>query len=85
MDRLSFIKTLAKYARKICQERGYGFPQYAVCVAQACLESAYGTSALMKNANAYLALRQTRLGLIKAARYIILRLRNVMMVRHIPL
>lgn len=68
MERINFIKTLAKYARKICQERGYGFPQYAVCVAQACLESAYGTSTLMKKANAYFGIKANKTWLNKGGR-----------------
>lgn len=68
MNRHDFIKTLSKHVKKICNERGYGFPQYAVCVAQACLESAYGTSVLMKNANAYFGIKANKTWLNKGGK-----------------
>ena len=63
-----FINTIAPIAVKVCKERGYGNAQAWTCVAQACCESAYGTAAIMKNANAFFGIKASS-GWVKAAKY----------------
>lgn len=64
----SFIDTIGPIAAKVCKERGYGNAQAWTCVAQACCESAYGTSRLMKNANAFFGIKATTTW-VKTAKY----------------
>lgn len=63
-----FIDTIAPIAAKVCKERGYGNVQAWTCVAQACCESAYGTSNLMRNANAFFGIKANA-AWVKAAKY----------------
>lgn len=63
-----FIDTITPIAVKVCKERGYGNAQAWTCVAQACCESAYGTSSIMKNANAFFGIKASS-GWVKAAKY----------------
>lgn len=56
----AFIDTISPIAVKVCKERGYGNAQVWTCVAQACCESNYGTSKLMKNANAFFGIKANR-------------------------
>lgn len=60
MTKSEFIKSIAENAKIVCKERGYGYAQYATCVAQACCESAYGQSAIMANANAYFGIKANK-------------------------
>lgn len=60
MTKSDFIKSIAENAKIVCKERGYGYAQYATCVAQACCESAYGQSAIMANANAYFGIKANK-------------------------
>lgn len=60
MTKQEFIKTIANEAKQVCKERGYGYAQYATCVAQACCESAYGQSAIMSKANAYFGIKANK-------------------------
>lgn len=60
MTKNEFIKSIAENAKAVCKERGYGYAQYATCVAQACCESAYGQSAIMANANAYFGIKANK-------------------------
>lgn len=64
----SFIKTIAPIAIKVCNERGYGDAQAYTCIAQACCESNYGTSTLMRNANAFFGIKANP-DWVKAAKY----------------
>ena len=68
MTKQQFIETIAKSAKVVCRERGYGYAQYATCCAQACCESAYGQSAIMANANAFFGIKATK-GWVNAAKY----------------
>lgn len=68
MTKQQFIETIAKSAKVVCKERGYGYAQYATCCAQACCESAYGQSAIMANANAFFGIKATK-GWVNAAKY----------------
>lgn len=52
-----FINMIGPLAQKVCYERGYGNAQIWTCIAQACCESAYGTSNLMKKANAFFGVK----------------------------
>ena len=59
LERLSFIKTIAQFVKKYA-------PKYDICVhspiiAQAVLESDFGTSELAKNANNYFGLKTRHL------------------------
>ncbi len=60
MTKSEFIKSIAENAKIVCKERGYGYAQYATCVAQACCESAYGQSAIMARANAYFGIKASK-------------------------
>ena len=51
MTKNDFIKSIATNAKQVCSERGYGYAQYATCIAQACCESRYGFSGLAKYHN----------------------------------
>lgn len=66
MTKSEFIKSIAENAKSVCKERGYGYAQYATCVAQACCESAYGQSAIMANANAYFGIKANKAWVNKA-------------------
>ena len=59
MTKSEFVKEIAKDAKTVCKERGYGYASYATCVAQACCESAYGQSERMSKANAYFGIKAT--------------------------
>ena len=52
-----FIDLLAPLAIEECRKRGYGNAQAWTCVAQSCLETGYGTSALMTKANAFFGIK----------------------------
>ncbi len=62
----SFIDIVAPIAAKICKERGYGNAQAWTCVAQACCESAFGTSKIMANANAFFGIKANKSWVQKA-------------------
>lgn len=68
MTKQQFIETIAKSAKTVCKERGYGYAQYATCCAQACCESGYGQSAIMANANAFFGIKATK-SWVNAAKY----------------
>lgn len=53
----NFINTLGPIVRKVVKELGYGNAQIQTCIAQACCESAYGTSSIMVNANAVFGIK----------------------------
>ena len=53
----NFIDTLGPIVRKVVKELGYGNAQIQTCIAQACCESAYGTSSIMINANAVFGIK----------------------------
>ena len=55
--RTQFINFIAPLAQKVCKDRGYGNAQIWTCIAQAACESAYGTSSLMKKANAFFGIK----------------------------
>ena len=52
MTQEQFIAEVAKYVQKYALQ--YGIKVYSPIIAQACLESAYGTSELAVNAHNYL-------------------------------
>ena len=62
----AFINTIAPIAVKVCKERGYGNAQAWTCIAQACCESAYGTSAIMRNASAFFGVKASKAWVAKA-------------------
>lgn len=62
----AFIDTVAPIAVKVCKERGYGNAQAWTCVAQACCESALGTSKIMANANAFFGIKANKSWIQKA-------------------
>lgn len=64
----NFIDTVTPLAVQVCEERGYGNAQAWTCVAQACCESAYGTSGIMMGAKAILGIKADK-GWIQAAKY----------------
>ena len=68
MTKSEFIKSIAENAKIVCKERGYGYAQYATCVAQACCESAYGQSTIMARANAYFGIKANK-NWVKSAKY----------------
>lgn len=68
MTKQQFIETIAKSAKTVCKERGYGYAQYATCCAQACCESGYGQSAIMANANAFFGIKAIK-SWVNAAKY----------------
>lgn len=53
----NFIDTLGPIVKKVVKELGYGNAQIQTCIAQACCESAYGTSSIMVNANAVFGIK----------------------------
>lgn len=56
----TFIKQLGALARSETNRRasnGLGFVLPSVCIAQACIETGYGTSGLMTKANAYFGIK----------------------------
>lgn len=53
----NFINTLGPIVNKVVKELGYGNAQIQTCIAQACCESAYGTSSIMVNANAVFGIK----------------------------
>lgn len=63
-----FIKTIGPIALEVARNRGYGNIQVWTCITQACVESAYGTSSLMKKANAFFGIKATA-SWIKNAKY----------------
>ena len=68
MTKQQFIETIAKSAKTVCKERGYGYTQYATCCAQACCESGYGQSSIMANANSFFGIKANK-SWINAAKY----------------
>lgn len=68
MTKSEFVREVLNIAKKECKKRGYGDTQAWVCVSQAACESAYGTSKLMKNANAYFGIKATS-SWVKASKY----------------
>ena len=68
MTKSEFVKSIAENAKIVCKERGYGYPQFATCVAQACCESAYGQSAIMSRANAYFGIKASQ-AWVKSGKY----------------
>lgn len=65
MTKQEFIEKLAKAAKTVCEERGYGYAQYATCVSQGCCESAFGRSKIMMDNNAVFGIKATS-GWLKA-------------------
>jgi len=59
MTRAAFIDLVAPLAVAECRARGYGNAQAWTCVAQACCESANGTSELATKANALFGIKAT--------------------------
>lgn len=53
----TFFETIGPLVVQVCKERNYGNAQAWTCICQAACESAYGTSSLMKNANAYFGVK----------------------------
>ena len=68
MTKSEFIRSIAENAKLVCKERGYGYAQYATCVAQACCESAYGQSTIMSKANAYFGIKANK-SWVKSEKY----------------
>lgn len=68
MTKNEFIKSIATNAKQVCSERGYGYAQYATCIAQACCESGYGKSSLMDKAKAYFGIKATKAWLNKGGK-----------------
>ena len=68
MEKIEFINAIAKSAKTVCNERGYGYAQYATCCAQAACESNYGRSSLMANANAFFGVKASK-SWVTAAKY----------------
>lgn len=68
MTKSEFIASIAENAKIVCKERGYGYAQYATCVAQACCESAFGQSSIMSRANAYFGIKASA-NWIKSGKY----------------
>ena len=56
---ISFIKEIGEYAVKEANKRPNKWVLPSVCIAQAALESGWGSSSLMKNANAYFGIKAT--------------------------
>lgn len=59
MGNIDFINSIGSLAVKVASERGYGNAQVWTCIAQACLESGFGTSKIMTNANGYFGIKAT--------------------------
>lgn len=64
----AFIDLIAPLVIKVCKERNYGNAQVWTCIAQACCESAYGTSSIMARANAFFGIKATK-SWVRAAKY----------------
>lgn len=60
IQQINFIKEIAPIALEVCKRRGYGNAQVWCCIAQACDESAYGTSKRMRNSNAYFGIKANK-------------------------
>lgn len=60
MDKQTFITTIAKEAKAICLEKGYGYASYATCVSQSCCETGYGRSTIMVNNFAPFGIKATK-------------------------
>ena len=65
---IEFIKEIGPIAQKECAKRNLPNVSLWTCIIQACHESGYGTSVLMKNANAYFGIKATE-AWVKAAKY----------------
>lgn len=65
---IEFIKEIGPIAQKECAKRNLPNVSLWTCIVQACHESGYGTSVLMKNANAYFGIKATE-SWVKAAKY----------------
>lgn len=66
MTKQDFINQLGPIVVKVARERNLGNAQIWTCIAQACCESAFGTSKLMSNANAYFGIKATKSWVNKA-------------------
>lgn len=66
--KIDFIKEIGPIAQKECVKRNLPNVSLWTCIVQACHESGYGTSVLMKNANAYFGIKATE-AWVKAAKY----------------
>jgi len=66
--KIDFIKEIGPIAQKECAKRNLPNVSLWTCIVQACHESGYGTSVLMKNANAYFGIKATE-AWVKAAKY----------------
>ena len=55
----AFIDKLGPIAAKVCRERGYGNTQVWTCICQAALETGWGQSSLMTEANAFFGIKAT--------------------------
>ena len=66
MTKQDFINQLGPIVVKVAHERNLGNAQIWTCIAQACCESAFGTSKLMSNANAYFGIKATKSWVNKA-------------------
>lgn len=60
MDKQTFTTTIAKEAKAICLEKGYGYASYATCVSQSCCETGYGRSTIMVNNFAPFGIKATK-------------------------
>lgn len=65
---IEFIKEIGPIAQAECKKRGYNNALIWTCIAQACDESAYGTSQRMRNSNAYFGIKANDYW-IKQAKY----------------
>ena len=59
-QQIAFIKEIGPLALKVCKDRGYGNAQIWTCIAQACNESAFGTSQRMRRSNAYFGIKANK-------------------------
>lgn len=66
--KIAFIDMLSPIVRTVCDERKISYTSGIVCVCQACVESGYGTSGIMVNANALFGIKAT-MGWILTATY----------------
>ena len=57
MAKADFIKTLAALAQEEAKNRGIKFVLPSICIAQAALETGWGSSKLMTKANAYFGIK----------------------------
>ena len=65
---VNFIKEIGPIVQAECVKRNLPNVSLWTCIVQACHESGYGTSVLMKNANAYFGIKATE-AWVKAAKY----------------